>query len=55
MYYCNVCQRNTNLKRHFGLMTVVGVLITLGWWLLALPFYSKKCVFCKSNNYKKVK
>jgi len=50
MAYCNVCKRETNLKRHFGIGTLIGVFVTLGWWILVMPFYKKRCVFCKGNN-----
>lgn len=46
-YYCKTCERKTNVKRHFGLGTFIMILITSGVWILALPFYWKRCVFCK--------
>ena len=52
IYYCNICNRNTNVKRHIGAGSILLVLITGGLWLLALPFYRKRCVFCKGRNLK---
>jgi len=42
---CDSC--GARLKREFGLATIFAVLITGGIWLLALPFYKKKCA-CSS-------
>lgn len=44
--HCSSCQTNTGWKRHFGFGTMVACLITSGAWLLALPFYPKRCMRC---------
>lgn len=47
--YCNLCQRNVETKRHFGIGTLVMCLFTLGIWLLAMPLYSKRCPVCRGS------
>jgi hypothetical protein len=47
--YCALCNRPVEAKRHLGVMTALATLATGGFWLLALPFYSKRCSICKST------
>ena len=54
VYHCDVCDRKTNVKKHIGAGTWVMVLLTGGFWLLLIPFYRKRCVFCQSTNYREI-
>lgn len=44
--YCHCCNRPTGWKRRFGLITIILVLATWGWWLLAMLLYPKRCAMC---------
>jgi hypothetical protein len=44
--YCFPCQRDTGHRRVYGRRTFYIVLLTGGLWLLALPFYPRRCVRC---------
>lgn len=44
--YCLGCMRGTGHKRRFGIGTIVLLIITMGWWIFAMPFYPKRCVIC---------
>lgn len=44
---CSNCDKP--LKRHFGILTIIAVLLTSGLWLIALPFYTKKCPACETS------
>ena len=44
--HCESCGRATGHKRALGWGTFFAVFVTLGFWLLALPFYPKRCVVC---------
>jgi hypothetical protein len=46
MQYCTNCCKNTGFKRNLGFGTFFMVAITLGWWLLAIPLYPKRCIIC---------
>jgi len=48
--YCPNCKKNTGRKRAFGWGTFFGVLITFGLWILALPFYPKRCIICGNSD-----
>ena len=48
MSYCPTCRRKTGHQRRLGFGTLFAVLITIGWWLLALPFYPRRCTICGS-------
>lgn len=43
---CETCQKPTPFKRHLGWGTFFAVVVTLGWWLLAIPFYPIRCTHC---------
>lgn len=47
--YCALCNRPVEAKRHIGAGTVILAVITGGAWLIALPFYRKRCCICKST------
>ncbi|VAX34551.1 hypothetical protein MNBD_NITROSPIRAE03-1231 [hydrothermal vent metagenome] len=44
--HCTNCQKKTGHKRSLGIGTLFAVLLTGGFWLLALPFYPKRCIVC---------
>ena len=48
-YYCPHCGRETGHKRALGWGTFFAVLLTGGLWLLAIPFYPKRCIICGSK------
>ena len=46
MVFCPNCNKLTGHKRVIGFGTFFAVLLTAGFWLLALPFYPKRCITC---------
>jgi len=44
--YCALCERNVEAKRKIGVGSLILVLVTAGFWILALPFYQKRCPIC---------
>jgi predicted amidophosphoribosyltransferase len=46
---CPYCRRQTGFKRHLGWGTVFAVLLTGGFWLIAIPFYPKRCILCGND------
>ncbi len=46
MIFCPNCNKLTGYKRALGFGTFFAVLLTAGLWLLALPFYPKRCITC---------
>ncbi|MFZ0319644.1 MAG: hypothetical protein WAL56_11005 [Candidatus Sulfotelmatobacter sp.] len=46
MIFCPNCGKLTGFKRALGFGTFFAVLITGGLWLLAIPFYPKRCITC---------
>jgi hypothetical protein len=46
MIFCPNCGKLTGYKRALGFGTFFAVLLTAGLWLLAIPFYPKRCVTC---------
>jgi len=56
---CDVCQKRTAHKRAWGIGTLIMFLLTAGLWLLAMPFYPKRCQACgtlyRANNPPTVK
>jgi len=47
---CPSCQRNTGFKRALGFGTFFMVLITFGFWILAIPFYPLRCSICGNKH-----
>ena len=47
--YCNLCKRHVEAKRIIGIGSLILIVLTGGFWLLAIPFYSKRCAICKSD------
>ena len=48
--YCNLCKRPVEAKRNIGIGSLILIVLTFGVWLLAIPFYSKRCAICKSDS-----
>lgn len=48
--YCNLCQRNVEPKRKIGVGTIILCLITSFFWVLAIPFYQKRCPICGTSH-----
>ena len=46
---CTACGNQVAPRRRIGAGTLIGVLLTGGFWLLALPFYGKVCPVCGSS------
>lgn len=44
--YCTLCDRLVDAKRRFGVGTLLLVVLTGGFWLLLMPFYSQRCKLC---------
>ena len=49
MLYCGNCRKKTYWKRNYGIGTLILVLITGFWFILALPFYPKRCSCCGND------
>jgi hypothetical protein len=46
MILCPNCGKLTGFKRALGFGTFFAVIITAGLWLIAIPFYPKRCITC---------
>lgn len=46
MFYCQNCGKRTGHKRTLGFGTFFAVVITFGLWIIAIPFYPKRCITC---------
>jgi len=46
MLYCPSCKRPTGFKRSIGVGTLLLSCVTVGFWLLAIPFYTVRCCVC---------
>lgn len=49
--FCPNCGKTTSHQRKLGFGTLFAVIFTLGWWLLAIPFYPKRCTICGSEDF----
>ena len=47
--YCPNCGQETGFQRKLGFGTFFAVILTGGLWLLALPFYPKRCNICGND------
>jgi hypothetical protein len=45
---CTLCGRPVEARKHIGVGTVALAIVTWGLWLIAIPFYQKRCSICKS-------
>lgn len=51
MKYCQHCKRMVDFKRRIGFGSIVMIILTGFFWLLAIPFYRKRCKICASTDY----
>lgn len=49
--FCPNCKQNTCYQRHIGFGTILLIIITSGAWILAIPFYKKKCKICGCEQF----
>jgi len=49
--FCDNCGKKSGYKRAFGWGTFFAVIVTCGFWLLALPFYPRRCISCGNDSY----
>ena len=49
MKRCPGCDRVTGHKRAIGVGSLLAVIVTGGLWLIALPFYSERCIICGND------
>lgn len=47
--YCALCHRSVEARRRIGVGTVILAVPSGGVWLLAIPFYAKRCPIRKST------
>lgn len=47
--YCANCGRTMGFKRSLGVGTVIAIVLTGGLWLLAIPFYPRRCINCGTS------
>lgn len=52
--YCHLCQRPVEARRHFGIGTLILLILTWAQWLIVMPFYPKRCPICQSTALSKV-
>lgn len=53
--YCEACERFVTPKRKIGIGTFLLVLITGGFWLFTILFYSKRCPICNGKAFRNTK
>lgn len=44
--YCYTCKQQRVFRRHVGLISLMLMLMTGGFWILAIFFYTKRCNGC---------
>lgn len=44
--FCSNCQRATRFGRRYSWGTLIMVIVTQLWWILAMPFYPRRCKVC---------
>ena len=49
--YCALCKRYVETKRKIGVGSLILILFTIGWWILVLPFYKKRCPICIGKTF----
>ncbi len=47
--FCPNCGKETGHQRKLGFGTFFAVIITAGFWLLAIPFYPRRCTICNCS------
>ena len=53
--YCALCERKVDSKRKIGVGTLILILITAGFWILAMPFYRQRCPICSGTALHKLR
>ena len=46
--FCNNCEKEVLPVRPMGLGTLLMILLTCGFWIICIPFYSLRCGTCKN-------
>lgn len=46
---CAFCERPTQFKRNIGVGSLLLVILTAGFWIFAIPFYSPRCSICSAS------
>jgi hypothetical protein len=49
--YCLKCEEQTAHKRVLGVGTIIMAILTLGLWLLVIPFYPTRCIHCATPKW----
>jgi len=44
--HCPNCKTDRGFKRNLGWGTFFAAVLTLGFWILIIPFYPKRCISC---------
>lgn len=50
MKFCNFCEKYIEENKKIGVATLILVLLTCGFWVLAIIFYEKRCPMCNGIN-----
>ena len=50
--YCVSCDRIVEAKRKIGVGTLLLAIISMGFSLLLIPFYEKRCPICQGTNFR---
>lgn len=53
--FCETCGKETQWKREFGFGFWVGVLLTLGLWLITIPLKPLRCTECGTEQLRQSK
>lgn len=48
--YCSNCKQNVDAHRKIGIGTLLLCIFTSFFWILIIPFYSKKCPICHGTD-----
>jgi hypothetical protein len=49
MLQCPTCAKITGFKRNLGFGTFIMIILTCGFWILAIPLYPIRCIACGSD------
>ena len=45
-FKCANCGANRGFKRNIGVGTLIAIILTMGWYIILIPFYPKRCIVC---------
>ena len=51
--FCKNCNQTVVAKRKIGVGTFILAVVTSGFSLLCIPFYSKRCPMCQGTHWGK--